>query len=178
MQSAHGLRHDDYKQYHEYCTRRLSRIRHNREVRKELVHSATYVSGEKTRKHAYCPRDLPDDLNHENMLLVVLVDAERAWAHSCELKALLHEQLPKNHEKAKAAPGSIRQHALRRLRRAKQLAIRFEDLCGQFSDETTQEEAKAYASWMRGNFALEVNDWKVRLARPHWPSEFVLCGRH
>jgi signal recognition particle subunit SRP68 len=163
MQSAHGLRHDDYKQYHEYCTRRLSRIRHNREVRKELVHSAAYVSGEKTRKHAYIPRDLPEDLNHENMLLVVLVDAERAWAHSCELKALLHEQLPKNHEKAKAAPGSIRQHALRRLRRAQQLAIRFEDLCGLFSDVITQEEAKAYASWMRGNFALEVNDWKVRL---------------
>jgi len=161
MHNAHGLRHDDHKQYHEYCTRRLSRLRHNREVRKELVHSGTYVAGEKTRRHAYCSRDLPEDVNHENILFVVLVDAERAWAHSSELRALVHEQLPKNHEKAKAAPGKIRQHALRRLRRAKQLAIRFEELCEQFGDETTQEEAKAYASWMRGNYALEVSDWKT-----------------
>lgn len=162
MQSAHGLRHDDFKQYHEYCTRRLTRIRHNSEVRKDLVHSAVYVAGEKTSRHAYCPRDLPDIVNHENFLLVILVDAERAWAHSCELKALLNDQLPKNHEKAKAAPGKLRQHSLRRLRRAKQLASRLEELCEHYGDQSTQEEAKAYASWMRGNLALEVNEWKVR----------------
>ena len=125
------------------------------------MHSGTYVAGEKTRRHAYCPRELPEDLNHENMLLVLLVSAERAWAHSCDLKAMTREQLPKDHEKAKSSPGKIKQHALSRLRRAKDLAIAFEEACVQAGDESTVEEAKAYASWMRGNFALEISDWKI-----------------
>jgi signal recognition particle subunit SRP68 len=98
---------------------------------------------------------------HENQLLETLVGAERAWAHASELKSLLHERLPKSHEKANCAPGRIRQHSVRRLRRARQLAIDFRDLCGEFADETTRVEAAAYAAWMSGNLALELNDWKV-----------------
>mmetsp|Transcript_26092 Transcript_26092/g.38598 ORF Transcript_26092/g.38598 Transcript_26092/m.38598 type:complete len:544 (-) Transcript_26092:104-1735(-) len=162
MHGAHGLRHDDFKQYHMYCTRRVSRLRHHNMVRKDLVHSAAYVPGEKTKRNAFCVRDVPDEnVNHENFLLVVLVDAERAWAHSNELKALLHEHLPKSHQRSKSTASNLRKHALRRLRRAKQLAVEFKDLCEKFSDEGTKQEACAYAAWMSGNLALEVNEWKV-----------------
>lgn len=164
-QASHGMRHDDYKQYHGYCTRRLSRLRHARPVRRDLVHSAAYVSGEKKKRNAYCPREQVS--NSENALWVVLVGAERAWAHSCELKALMGSSggnntvLAAEHEKSRSSPGKIRQHALRRLKRAKQLATQFRELCEQVCDEKTILEAKAYAGWMRGNWSLEVGDWKV-----------------
>lgn len=63
-QASHGMRHDDYKQYHAYCTRRLSRLRHAQSVRRDLVHSAAYVSGEKKKRNAYCPRE--QKTNSEN----------------------------------------------------------------------------------------------------------------
>ena len=139
------------------------------------MHSGAYVAGEKTRRHAYCPREIPEELHHENMLLVLLVAAERAWAHSCELKAMMRDQLPKNHEKAKSSPGKIRRHALRRLRRAKELAIEFEEACVQVGDEATIEEAKAYASWMRGNYALEISDWES--ACDQFQDAIALCRK-
>lgn len=162
-QASHGLRHDDYKQYHAFCTRRLSRLRHAQPVRRDLVHSAAYVSGEKMKRNAYCPRE--QTTNSENALWVVLVGAERAWAHSCELKALMatsgKSSLSAEHEKSRSSPGKIRQHSLRRLRRAKQLATQFQQHCEQVCDERTILEAKAYAGWMGGNYSLEVGDWKV-----------------
>jgi signal recognition particle subunit SRP68 len=161
-QASHGLRHDDYKQYHGYCTRRLSRLRHAQPVRRDLVHSAAYVSGSKMKRNAYCPRE--QQRNSENALWVVLIGAERAWAHSCELKALMtstsKSTLAAEHEKSRSSPGKIRQHALRRLKRAKQLATQFQDLCQEACDERTILEAKAYGGWMRGNWCLEVGDWK------------------
>lgn len=163
-QASHGLRHDDYKQYHGYCTRRLSRLRHAQPVRRELVHSAAYVSGSKMKRNAYCPRD-EQSANSENALWVVLIGADRAWAHSCELKAFMtttsKSTLAAEHEKSRSSPGKIRQHALRRLKRAKQLATQFQELCQETCDESTILEAKAYGGWMRGNWCLEVGDWKV-----------------
>lgn len=164
-QASHGLRHDDYKQYHSYSTRRLSRLRHAQPVRRDLVHSAAYVAGEKMKRNAYCPRDITSSVQHENVLWVVLLGAERAWAHSCELKALMvtsgKATLAAEHEKARSSPGKILQHALRRLKRARQLATQFEELAQQHGDERTILEAKAYGGWMRGNWSLEVGDWKV-----------------
>lgn len=163
MQTTHGLRHDDYKGYHGYCTRRLSRLRHHQAVKKDLVSSGAYVSGEKKRRNAFCKRELPETIAHADVLLSVIVNAERAWAHSNELKALIHAPpTDRTHEKSKSAPGKIRQHYLSKLRRAKQLATQLEVLCIQFADAQTQQEAKAYASWMKGNVGLEKGEWKVR----------------
>ena len=163
MQTAHGLRHDDFKGYHAYCTRRLSRLRHHQAVKKDLVSSGAYVSGEKKRRNAYCKRELPSDtVLHQDILLSIIVDAERAWAHFNELKALIRTPpTDKSHEKYRSGPGKIRQHCLRKLRRAKQLATQLEELCSRFADAETQEEAKAYASWITANFGLEKGDWKV-----------------
>lgn len=164
MQTNHGLRHGDYKGYHGYCTRRLSRLRHHQAVKKDLVSSSAYVSGEKKRRNAFCKRELPETIGHKDVLLSIMVHAERAWAHSNELKALIHApptDRTTTHEKSHSAPGKIRQHALSKLRRAKQLATQLEVLCDQFADAQTQQEAKAYASWMKGNFGLEKGEWKV-----------------
>jgi signal recognition particle subunit SRP68 len=170
-QASHGLRHDDYKQYHAYCSRRLSRLRHARPVRRDLVHSAAYVSGAKMKRNAYCPRkDATTEVVHENALWVVLLGAERAWAHSCELKSLMatsgkSSTLAAEHDKSRSSPAKIRQHAMRRLKRAKQLATQFQALAERVGDERTILEANAYGGWMRGNWGLEVGDWKVRRGR-------------
>ncbi len=88
---------------------------------------------------------------------------------------MVHEQLPKNNKKANATLGKIRQHAVRRLRRAKHFAIEFEEMCRQYGDELTHEEATAYASWMRGNFALESGDWKTACGQFH--DAIILCRK-
>ena len=44
-QQSHGVRHDDFGQYHAYCTRRLSRLSHKPDDAKAyLVHSSKYAS--------------------------------------------------------------------------------------------------------------------------------------
>ena len=42
VQSEHGIPLLDYAQYHEYCTKRLHRIRHHKDVRNQLVNSTKY----------------------------------------------------------------------------------------------------------------------------------------
>jgi len=45
QQTSHGVRHDDYAQYHAYCTRRLSRLAHKPDDAKSyLVHSSKHAS--------------------------------------------------------------------------------------------------------------------------------------
>jgi len=229
MQSSHGLsrQNDDYKQYREYCTRRLSRLRHHKSVRTDLVHSMAYVKssnkgGGNKKRHAYCPRNNKDLLLqqtnekeegndnddekegndndekeenneddkknniettkkdiHENFLYVVFVECERAWSHSNELRALLNEKeankLARDHPVSKSSSGKIRQRAVSRLRRAKQLATKFLELCREYADDTTVEEAKAYAAWMNGNFAFETNQWKV--ACDEFQTAITLCTK-
>ena len=112
-QNEHGLRHDDYAQYHSYLSRRISRLRHAKGVRKNLTHYGSYKggagaetqvgsladatssgvvatkSGQKVGKHAFHsrPRWSGSQANeHKNYLLVELYSAERAWAHAMELK--------------------------------------------------------------------------------------------
>mmetsp|Transcript_7360 Transcript_7360/g.11162 ORF Transcript_7360/g.11162 Transcript_7360/m.11162 type:complete len:622 (-) Transcript_7360:97-1962(-) len=186
-QASHGLRHDDYRQYHGYCTRRLSRLRHNRAVKKELVHSAKYVENKKSaRKHAFCPRDFPSAIQHENMLLSLLLGSERAWAHSCEIRALDGTQkrkagLTAQNEKARSSSGKIRQHSLKRLKRAKQLATELEQVVSkEFTehntvDEKTFLESQAYGGWMRGNYSMEINDWKT--AFEEYAKAMTICRK-
>jgi len=45
QQTSHGVRHDDYAQYHAYCTRRLSRLAHKPDdAKSHLVHSSKYAA--------------------------------------------------------------------------------------------------------------------------------------
>mmetsp|Transcript_18478 Transcript_18478/g.26077 ORF Transcript_18478/g.26077 Transcript_18478/m.26077 type:complete len:624 (+) Transcript_18478:130-2001(+) len=186
-QASHGLRHDDYRQYHGYCTRRLSRLRHNRAVKKELVHSAKFVDNKKSvRKHAFCARDRPEQIQHENHLLLLLLGAERAWAHSCEIRALdgtqkLKAGLTAQNEKARSSSGKIRQHSLKRLKRAKQLATELEQVVSKEHtenstvDEKTFLESQAYGGWMRGNYSMEVADWKT--AFEEYAKAMTICRK-
>ena len=110
-QSAHGIPLLDYAQYHAYCTKRLHRIRHHRDVRNRLVHNFKYRKqapsqgsldaggggGKKGRsrvpvggRHAFCPQQsIPPDgiIPHEYILWHLVFQAERAWAMACSLQS-------------------------------------------------------------------------------------------
>lgn len=233
--STHGVSHDDYSQYASYCTRKLSRLRHDESVKRDLLHSRVYKSslstkaaddggankgGGKAKKHAYRAIDmtnLPSEVlaSHENYFWEPLYCAERCWASSMAIKAegnndnttgvnsggggggILGVNDPKKHW----SPGKVRAHTIKRLRKAAKFATLLETLTTSTKrapvdepavgfeengeakkeedaphhpvDKHTQMEAKAYASWMRGNLALEQGHWQT--ACNEYQTALTLC---
>ena len=144
-QSNHGIPHQDYAQYHQYCTNRLARLRRVRQVRSQLIHSPKYVEGVSGQRHAYCPRHLTDPetgepvVQHENLLWNVFFQAERAWAQACTLQLQ-----------------QTQHYAQRRLNKAAKWAEKVHSMAVSLNcDDLTIQEAKSYARWMLGNAALE-----------------------
>lgn len=191
-QNSHGLRHDDYAQYRAYCTRRLSRLRHAKPVRRELSFSSVGADkklqsgggggGKKGGRHAFHPRAVaPEDANrHVNYMTVALYSAERAWSHALELKGEYDDAKSSSNsssrrkktvgggggvgggEKKRSSPGKIRNHYLRKLKKATEYAVELEKMAeAGAGDGRTVKEARAYGGWMRGNWGLEVGDWQM-----------------
>lgn len=160
QQSAHGVRHDDFAQYHGYCTRRLSRLSHHPDVKKYLVCSAKYAADKSSSKgrgrHAYCSRQNDTfakneetgkvEVPHSSILWYLLVSAERSWAHA----NMLQKQKKK------------RQNVLRKLKKARLWANKLEEIAKDCTDDLTQQECRAYASWMVANLSLEKMEYQVR----------------
>ncbi len=238
--TSHGISHEDYDQYASYCTRRLHRLRHTKQVKKDLLHVRLYKSSLSTKaavvvveggskaKHAYRAIDLtnlPSEqlASHVNYFLEPLYCAERCWSSSLALKAEMNTVIGdtttnkdnnKNNKNSTSALGPIinprrdwslgkfRAQSMKRLKKAVKYATLVETLalstkappCTNESaeavvaaamadeddddtmkqdekiaaaivqppvDEHTQMEARAYASFMRGNLALETNQWQT-----------------
>eukprot|EP00536_Pseudo-nitzschia_multiseries_P015386 jgi/Psemu1/262897/estExt_Genewise1Plus.C_8750009 len=77
QQTSHGVRHDDYAQYHAYCSRRLSRLSHKPSAAKAyLVNSSKYASANPSKpktaggRHAFCGR------SHDTFALTKEVEVE------------------------------------------------------------------------------------------------------
>mmetsp|Transcript_19413 Transcript_19413/g.54909 ORF Transcript_19413/g.54909 Transcript_19413/m.54909 type:complete len:213 (-) Transcript_19413:322-960(-) len=175
-QTSHGVRHDDYKQYHGYCTRRLSRLRHSDpSMKRYMLHSSKYQGksaaaagggamkssassggggksksggGQQRNQHAYCPINEQhtqeiqgQPLQQEQLLWILLVQAERAWAQACELKQEHHQHMTSKQ----------RSHVLRRLKKAQSYAQELHDLATcQDGNVTalTLLEIRTYLSWL------------------------------
>lgn len=173
QQTSHGVRHDDYAQYHGYCTRRLSRISHLPDAKKFLVSSSKYATttnstsastsgkgkGGGGGRHAFCSRHVDtlsvDNVDqthvpHINILWYLLVLSERSWAHA--------NQLSKDNKGKKKR----RQQVLKKLKRATEWANRLLTKAQVSCDASTIQECQAYASWMAANCALEQLDYAVR----------------
>jgi signal recognition particle subunit SRP68 len=136
-QAQHGLRHEDYLRYRQYCSRRLHRVRkllkfsHGRKVFKKRNLQAKNVS----------------DYRY---LTIPLLCAERAWAYAMQLKQELSEDEPRK-----------RFHLLRRLKKAADHAKHVRSLCQDCTTTRSQLEAEAYCAWMEGNVAFEQEEWVV-----------------
>ncbi|KFZ54275.1 Signal recognition particle subunit SRP68, partial [Antrostomus carolinensis] len=104
-QQQHGLRHGDFQRYRGYCSRRLRRLRK----------TLNFKMG---NRHKFTGKKVTEEILSDNRyLLLILMDAERAWSYAMQLK-----------QEANTEPRK-RFHLLSRLRKAVKHAEELERLC-------------------------------------------------
>lgn len=135
-------------------------------------------------------KNFPSEIlsTHENYFLEPLYCAERAWAQSMAIKEEERNGVAGGGKKKSAS--RLRADRIKRMKKAVSYAVMLEELTvctkgmpveeGEEEqtadmpvDEHTRMEAKAYAAWMKGNLAMEQEDWKT--ARDEYQSAFTFC---
>uniref|UniRef100_A0A6A7G753 Signal recognition particle subunit SRP68 n=1 Tax=Hirondellea gigas TaxID=1518452 RepID=A0A6A7G753_9CRUS len=140
-QQQNGLRHNDYRRYRQYCTRRLRRVRKTLKFthgRKNFVKRTVELK----------------DIKDERYLLIPLMQAERAWAYAMQQKHEMTDDRDRS-----------RFHLIRRLTKAAFWSSQLTKLCSVAADARTALEAEAYCSWMNGNILLEREIWSDALEK-------------
>ncbi|XP_055098111.1 signal recognition particle subunit SRP68 isoform X2 [Symphalangus syndactylus] len=139
-QQQHGLRHGDFQRYRGYCSRRQRRLRK----------TLNFKMG---NRHKFTGKKVTEELLTDNRyLLLVLMDAERAWSYAMQLK-----------QEANTEPRK-RFHLLSRLRKAVKHAEELERLCeSNRVDAKTKLEAQAYTAYLSGMLRFEHQEWKAAI---------------
>uniref|UniRef100_A0A8D2LLR8 Signal recognition particle subunit SRP68 n=2 Tax=Varanus komodoensis TaxID=61221 RepID=A0A8D2LLR8_VARKO len=139
-QQQHGLRHGDFQRYRGYCSRRLRRLRK----------TLNFKMG---NRHKFTGKKVTEELLSDNRyLLLLLMDAERAWSYAMQLK-----------QEANTEPRK-RFHLLSRLRKAVKHAEELERLCeSNRVDAKTKLEAQAYTAYLTGMLRFEHQEWKAAM---------------
>ena len=143
-QLMHGLRHNDFQLYRQYCSRRIRRVRKNLNL----------IQGD--RKTFRKKEVTVDVLKDVKFLYIPLMTIERCWAYAMQLK---EESLQDVRKK----------FAMRnKLRKAAKYAVDFEklvetsDLC----DARTQLEVQGYSAWLQGTVLFELSEFTNQWAGP------------
>lgn len=118
--------------YHAYCTRKLSRLRHDASVRSKLVHNPRFTSQE-GKRHAFASRKDPE-VSHPNMLWVLVYQSERCGVQAKEL--------------------STASHVRRRLKKAVHHANKLAEVSAAVATPLFQSECQAYLAYWEGQLAL------------------------
>lgn len=136
-QQQHGLRHGDYQRYRGYCSRRLRRLRKT-------------LGFKMGNRHKFVGKKVTVEMLSDNRyLLLVLMEAERAWSYAMQLK-----------QEANTEPRK-RFHLLSRLRKAAKHSEKLEKLCeSPRVDAKTKLEAQAYTAYLTGMVEFELQEWK------------------
>ncbi|XP_031583526.2 signal recognition particle subunit SRP68 [Oreochromis aureus] len=136
-QQQHGLRHGDYQRYRGYCSRRLRRLRKT-------------LGFKMGNRHKFVGKKVTVEMLSDNRyLLLVLMEAERAWSYAMQLK-----------QEANTEPRK-RFHLLARLRKAAKHSEKLEKLCDSPRvDAKTKLEAQAYTAYLTGMVEFELQEWK------------------
>ncbi|XP_065271709.1 signal recognition particle subunit SRP68 isoform X4 [Emys orbicularis] len=139
-QQQHGLRHGDFQRYRGYCSRRLRRLRKT-------------LSFKMGNRHKFTGKKVTEEILSDNRyLLLILMDAERAWSYAMQLK-----------QEANTEPRK-RFHLLSRLRKAVKHAEELERLCeSNRVDAKTKLEAQAYMAYLTGMLRFEHQEWKAAM---------------
>ncbi|KAM7418971.1 hypothetical protein PAMA_016201 [Pampus argenteus] len=139
-QQQHGLRHGDYQRYRGYCSRRLRRLRKT-------------LSFKMGNRHKFIGKKITVEiLSDSRYLLLVLMEAERAWSYAMQLK-----------QEANTEPRK-RFHLLSRLRKAAKHSEKLEKLCeSPRVDAKTKLEAQAYTAYLTGMVEFELQEWKLAM---------------
>lgn len=139
-QQQHGLRHGDYQRYRGYCSRRLRRLRKT-------------LGFKMGNRHKFVGKKVTVEMLSDNRyLLLVLMEAERAWSYAMQLK-----------QEANTEPRK-RFHLLARLRKAAKHSEKLEKLCeSPRVDAKTKLEAQAYTAYLTGMVEFELQEWKLAM---------------
>uniref|UniRef100_A0A8B9KSF4 Signal recognition particle subunit SRP68 n=1 Tax=Astyanax mexicanus TaxID=7994 RepID=A0A8B9KSF4_ASTMX len=139
-QQQHGLRHGDYQRYRGYCSRRLRRLRKTLGFRMG-------------NRHKFTGKKVTVEMVSDNRyLLLVVMEAERAWSYAMQLK-----------QEANTEPRK-RFHLMARLRKAAKHGEHLEKLCeSQRVDAKTKLEAQAYTAYLTGMVQFELQEWKAAM---------------
>ncbi|XP_015254604.1 PREDICTED: signal recognition particle subunit SRP68 [Cyprinodon variegatus] len=139
-QQQHGLRHGDYQRYRGYCSRRLRRLRKT-------------LGFKMGNRHKFVGKKVTVEiLSDSRYLLLVLMEAERAWSYAMQLK-----------QEANTEPRK-KFHLLARLRKAAKHSEKLEKLCeSPRVDAKTKLEAQAYTAYLNGMVHFELQEWKLAM---------------
>ncbi|NP_001093374.1 signal recognition particle 68kDa L homeolog [Xenopus laevis] len=136
-QQQHGMRHGDFQRYRGYCSRRLRRLRKT-------------LSFKMGNRHKFTGKKVTVEMLTDNRyLLIILMDAERAWSYAMQLK-----------NEANTEPRK-RFHLFSRLRKAVKHGEELERLCeSDRVDAKTKLEAQAYTAYLSGMLYFEQQHWE------------------
>uniref|UniRef100_A0A3Q3KRE2 Signal recognition particle subunit SRP68 n=1 Tax=Monopterus albus TaxID=43700 RepID=A0A3Q3KRE2_MONAL len=127
-QQQHGLRG--------YCSRRLRRLRKT-------------LGFKMGNRHKFIGKKVTVEILSDSYLLLVLMEAERAWSYAMQLK-----------QEANTEPRK-RFHLMARLRKAAKHSEKLAKLCESHRvDAKTKLEAQAYTAYLSGMVEFELQEWK------------------
>jgi len=139
-QNQHGVRHDDYLRYRQYCARRLRRLRVG----------LGFLHGKKEfKKKTIEPKHVTSDVRYLHLLLM---NAERSWSYAMMLKRASETEVDESNE---TLHPRYKFHWMRKLAKAVKWSTELKTLCLERADLRTQIEAEAYESFHRGNYMLD-----------------------
>ncbi|KAI8808146.1 hypothetical protein BJ742DRAFT_809857 [Cladochytrium replicatum] len=138
--NMHGLRHQDYQRYRQFCARKIRRSR--------------AAVGLQQGKRKFEKKDVePELVKDEKHLHILLFQAERCWSYAMELKSESAEEPRKKH------------HLIQKLRRAAQAANELQTVSANVVDARTMLELQAYAESMEGFVHFEQQKWSEALEK-------------
>lgn len=140
--NMHGLRHQDYQRYRQYCSRKIRRLRTVMDVRQ----------GKKRFNKKEIKIEMVNNVKH---LYIFLFSAERAWSYAMQLKTESVDE-PRKHF-----------HLMKRLRKAAEYANQLEEICKNYEniDEKTVLDVQGYSALMSGYKLFEEQNWQAALEK-------------
>eukprot|EP01060_Flectonema_neradi_P008327 TRINITY_DN15953_c0_g1_i2.p1 TRINITY_DN15953_c0_g1~~TRINITY_DN15953_c0_g1_i2.p1 ORF type:complete len:588 (+),score=135.55 TRINITY_DN15953_c0_g1_i2:77-1765(+) len=139
LQQQHGLKSFDYQRYRQYCTRRLRRI-----------HKTVKMFAGTQKKYKGLVIQ-PEDVTDTRILMILLLQAERAWAYG--------EQLKYDHSTTDA-PRLHRHYALK-MAKAVAHAQKLLQITKYVANERTITEVEAYTNEILGHFHVSKKDYSA-----------------
>ncbi|PYI00150.1 hypothetical protein BO71DRAFT_393768 [Aspergillus ellipticus CBS 707.79] len=139
----------NYNAYRTHTTRKLHKLR-------QRLGQATPKGRKYTAKRPVTAEDVK---NNAQFVHILLISAERAWAHAMQMKSN-HSADPS----AKGITGATRGHIISRLQKAtiyaKQLVVILEEQAVSGAADTDILEARAYLASLSGALYLEKRKWE------------------
>ena len=144
LQSQNGLRHGDYHRYRHFCTRKLHRLRSSLKI--------------PNGRHRFKKVPLPDTIHSQRFIELLVIQAERAWAHGLTLKS----EFALNNGESR---GKIRHRYIHKFRRAVYWSSELLSLVKKSCDSQTILEAEAYNLWLDGLALTECGKYEQALEK-------------